>query len=68
MYTVVLIVIMGFSTSQSGSSSVSVNFQKMDQCLVAKSDIEKQAQSSREDGRRGAFVVSSGCYEQGRTQ
>lgn len=65
MYTTVLIIVLGFFTSQSGGTTVQVPFQKMEYCIAAKSQIESQITKS---ARMPAMIISSGCYEQGRIQ
>lgn len=62
MYTTVLIIVFGLIGS-SGVSNLSVSFQTIEQCMKVKADIEMQLQNSRRQ-----VVVSSGCYEQGRTK
>lgn len=66
MYTTVLIIVFGLF-GNSGVSSLSVPFQTMEQCMKAKADIEKQSQNSRQHTVKGG-ILSSGCYEQGRTK
>lgn len=69
MYTTILIIVLGFNTSQSGATTIQVPFQKMEQCLAAKSQIETQlAQRKKESYLHGLAIASSGCYEQGRVQ
>lgn len=69
MYTTILIIILGFNTSQSGATTIQVPFQKMEQCLAAKGQIETQLnQRNKELHLNGLAIASSGCYEQGRVQ